>query len=111
MFVSDSGIRQLNREYRGLDRPTDVLAFSMREGEDARINPGILGDIVVSTETAQRQGDEIGWGVAREINKLLVHGLLHLIGYDHETNPDEAARMQQKEEEVLAGSISSCNQK
>ncbi len=102
MFVSDSRIRQLNKEYRGLDRPTDVLAFSMRDGEDAQINPGILGDIVVSTEMAQRQGDEIGWGLEKEVYKLLIHGLLHLIGYDHETDPDEAARMQQKEDEVIS---------
>ncbi len=107
LFVSDSEIRQLNRQYRDLDRPTDVLAFSMREGEGSEINPGILGDIVVSTETAQRQGDEIGWGLEKEVCKLLTHGLLHLIGYDHETDPQEATWMQQKEDEVLAiaGSI------
>jgi probable rRNA maturation factor len=101
LFVSDSEIRQLNRQYRDLDRSTDVLAFSMREGEDTQINPGVLGDIVISAETAQRQGDEIGWGLEKEIFKLLIHGLLHLIGYDHETDPAQAARMQQKEDQII----------
>ena len=105
LFVSDSKIRQLNREYRGLDRPTDVLAFSMREGEDTQINPGVLGDIVISAETAKRQGEEIGWGLEKEVCKLLIHGLLHLIGYDHETDPDEAARMRNKEDEIIARAV------
>lgn len=109
LFINDEKIRQLNRRYRGLDRSTDVLAFSMQEGEGPATPPNILGDIVISVETASRQGEEIGWGMEKEIYKLLTHGLLHLIGFDHETNPTEALRMQDKEEEVMkaAGIISS----
>jgi probable rRNA maturation factor len=109
LFIDDEKIRQLNRRYRGLDRPTDVLAFSMQEGEGPAMCPNILGDIVISVETASRQGEEVGWGMEKEIYKLLTHGLLHLIGFDHETNPTEALRMQDKEEEVMkaAGIISS----
>jgi probable rRNA maturation factor len=99
--VSDRKIRKLNRDYRGLDRPTDVLAFPMREGEDTVINPGILGDIVISVDTAFQQGKEIGWGLEKEIYKLLIHGLLHLIGYDHETDPAQAEQMRRKEDEIM----------
>ena len=101
VFVSDRKMRQFNRQYRGLDRSTDVLSFSMGEGEDSDLNPGLLGDIVISVETAQRQGEEVGWGLEKEIYKLLIHGLLHLIGYNHETDPVKAERMQQKEHEII----------
>jgi probable rRNA maturation factor len=109
LFINDEKIRQLNQRYRGLDHPTDVLAFPMQEGEGPAMNPNVLGDIVISAETASRQGEEIGWGLEMEIYKLLTHGLLHLIGYDHETNPAEASRMKDKEDEIMkaAGIISS----
>lgn len=109
LFINDKKIRQLNQHYRGLDRPTDVLAFPMQEGEGPAMTLDILGDIVISVETASRQGEEIGWGLEIEIYKLLTHGLLHLIGYDHETDPEEAARMKNQEEEIMkaVGIISS----
>ncbi len=101
LFVSDRKMKELNRTYRGVDRPTDVLAFPMREGEDSALNPNLLGDIVISVETALRQGEEIGWGLEKETYKLLSHGLLHLLGYDHETDPVSEVQMQRKEREIM----------
>lgn len=87
-FVSDEEIHALNRTYRDVDRPTDVLSFGMEEEESA---PGVrmLGDIVISLPTAQRQAGEYGHSLEREVGFLLVHGFLHLNGYDHETAEDE----------------------
>lgn len=82
-MVSDAAIRALNRDYRGVDAPTDVLAFPMREGRFGRLSPELLGDVVISAETAARQA---GAGELRaELALLLVHGILHLVGYDHPT--------------------------
>lgn len=82
VLVSDRAMRQYNRRYRGLDTPTDVLSF---EGED-----GYLGDILISTETAYRQSARSeALTFARNVNRLALHGLLHLMGYDHETDDGE----------------------
>lgn len=94
-------MRTLNRRYRGKDKPTDVLSFSLQEGEFAHIQPNILGDIVISVPTAARQAADAGHSFKKEIDRLLVHGLLHLIGYDHERGPREAARMRRKEQDLL----------
>ncbi|MCR6544029.1 rRNA maturation RNase YbeY [Dehalobacterium formicoaceticum] len=108
LLVDDREISSLNRNYRGIDRPTDVLSFAMEEdlaGVDLpefivpEDNP-ILGDIVISVETAQRQGEEYGHSLEREMGFLTVHGMLHLLGYDHETE-DERTEMRGKEEKVL----------
>ncbi|SFU93563.1 rRNA maturation RNase YbeY [Alicyclobacillus macrosporangiidus] len=104
-FVSDEEIHELNRQYRGVDRPTDVLSFALQEGEPM---PGgdddlpLLGDVVVSVPTAVRQAEAYGHSVRREVAFLLVHGFLHLLGYDH---PDEASEqdMMQRQERVLTG--------
>lgn len=82
-LVTDHEIQRLNRKYRGKDIPTDVLSFSMREGQ-AIGQPGQLGDIVISVDTAARQAESLGHSLADEIDELLLHGLLHLQGYDHE---------------------------
>lgn len=82
LFCGDRRMRSLNRRYRGKDRPTDVLAFPA-EGE------GLLGDVVISVPYASRQARRRGEPAAREIDRLLVHGLLHLCGYDHETDDGE----------------------
>jgi probable rRNA maturation factor len=84
LVTDDDGIRKLSREYRGIDAPTDVLAFAMRDGVDADLNPEMLGDVVISTETAQRQADERGHAVEDEMGLLAVHATLHLLGYDHD---------------------------
>ena len=95
LLVDDSEIRELNRKYLGRDRPTNVLAFPM-EGPQ----PFPLGDVVISTETAEREACERGVSLEEEMALLLAHGVLHLIGYDHEGDKEEAL-MRVKEEEIL----------
>jgi probable rRNA maturation factor len=94
-------MRGLNLMYRGKDRTTDVLAFSMKEGKYSGINPDILGDIVISANTAKKQAEENGHGLYDEIALLLIHGVLHLTGYDHERGKKEELRMRKKERELL----------
>lgn len=100
VLVDDEEIRDLNREYRGQDRPTDVLAFAMREGRRTAGDECLLGDIVISLDTAARQARRRGRTLEREIRTLFIHGLLHLLGYDHERSPAEARRMRAKEREL-----------
>ncbi|MGG1553066.1 rRNA maturation RNase YbeY [Paenibacillus ferrarius] len=121
-FVDDETIQELNKQYRGLDKPTDVLSFAMSEfGEDelqiqyedgaddeaaedgeadseAFIEP--LGDIIISVPRAIAQAEEYGHSVDRELGFLFVHGFLHLIGYDHQTEDEEKA-MFAKQEAIL----------
>jgi probable rRNA maturation factor len=103
MYVNDETIHELNRTYRDVDRPTDVLSFAMQEGEDSfpEIDElPMLGDIIVSVEKAQEQAVAYGHAVKREMAFLLVHGFLHLIGYDHQD--EEAEReMFGLQEEIL----------
>jgi probable rRNA maturation factor len=100
-LVGDGEIRELNRAYRGKDRPTDVLSFSLREGRFGEITPA-LGDVVISLDTAARQAEERGLGLGEEVDRLLVHGILHLAGYDHEISPREERRMTRKERAMRA---------
>jgi probable rRNA maturation factor len=86
-LTDDPTIRELNRVYRKRDKPTDVLAFAQREGEGGGLHPGLLGDIVISVETAARQARR---GLERELLFLAAHGLCHLLGYDHATDDEEA---------------------
>ncbi len=101
MLVNNEAIQALNLEYRGLDRPTDVLSFSQLEGEelfDVRDVP-ILGDIVISMEQAQAQAVDYGHSLERELAFLLVHGLLHLAGYDHDE--EFTGTMRDKQEAIM----------
>lgn len=107
VFVDDEEIRDLNARYRGLDAPTDVLSFPLREAGEGRggfIGPpdGVqrLGDIVISLPRAVEQAHEFGHSLRREVGYLLVHGLLHLLGYDHETEAERDV-MRAKEEAAL----------
>jgi probable rRNA maturation factor len=86
LLTNDAEIHELNRDYRKKDRPTDVLSFSQYEGGGLRAGP--LGDIVLSIETTTRQAEEKGWSLEEEAAFLLLHGLLHLLGFDHETDAD-----------------------
>ena len=99
-FASDHFVRKLNKQYRGIDQPTDVLAFAMQEGEWTEIQPQILGDVVISVDTADRQAREMGHDLNREITILLVHGILHLAGYDHMQEAD-AQKMKVMEMTIL----------
>ena len=101
LFIGDRAMRTLNRRYRDKDETTDVLSFSLREGRFPLIQPHMLGDIVISLPVAARQARREGHTINHEIDRLLVHGLVHLLGYDHERSPREALRMQRKEHELL----------
>lgn len=103
-LIGDTRIRRLNREYLKKDRPTDVLAFPIREAvipRGARPVTQMLGDVVISLPTAARQAKVAGRSIDDELAMLLVHGVLHLCGYDHERNPREAARMSRRERALL----------
>ena len=104
-IVDDEEIHQLNLDYRNVDRPTDVLSFALDEDDEdePELLEGqlhLLGDIIISAETATRQAEEFGHGLEREIVYLAVHGLLHLLGYDHMVEEDKVI-MRAKEEEAL----------
>ena len=101
LLVNDNLMQEMNRLYRNKDKTTDVLAFSMRDGQYPDINPAILGDIVISLPTAGRQAKEKGHGIYDEIAVLLIHGMLHLAGYDHEKGKKEEARMRRMEKKIL----------
>jgi len=98
-LVDDPSIRELNGRYRGKPRPTDVLSFSLVEGEFAERRGKLLGDVVISIDTAARQARERRRGLDDTIARLLVHGVLHLLGHDHEED-DEARRMLAEERRV-----------
>jgi probable rRNA maturation factor len=91
LFVDDEGIRKINRDYLRRDRPTNVIAFSLAEGDFGDVNPGVLGDVVVSVETAVREARAAGIAIEDAILYLILHGVLHLAGYDHE-GPKGTAR-------------------
>jgi probable rRNA maturation factor len=103
VLTSDEQIRELNREFAGEDHATDVLSFSLREGETfvAPDETDRLGEVIVSFETAERQADEAGHHVEDEIAHLLVHGVLHILGYDH-TAPADETKMRARERSVLS---------
>ncbi len=101
LLTDDPHMTQLNREYREIDAPTDVLAFAMQEGEDNNsLNTNILGDVVISLETAERQAKEETHSLEEEVAFLTVHGVLHLLGYDHQTH-NEATAMFEKQDVIL----------
>lgn len=99
-LVDDSSIAELNGQYRAKPRPTDVLSFSLVEGDYADHRGGMLGDVVISVETAAAQAAERHRGLDETVARLLLHGVLHLIGHDHEDD-DEAREMQAEERRLL----------
>lgn len=104
ILTDDAYIHELNLNYRDKDRPTDVLSFALNEGEEPEIKGGpslnLLGDIVISIETAAAQAMEYGHSMERELSFLAVHGMLHLLGYDH-MEEAERAEMRKEEEYVM----------
>jgi len=100
-IVGDRAMRRLNREYRGMDRPTNVLSFSMGEGDFAGVNPHLLGDVVISVDTAMREAEEEGITLDERIGFLLLHGILHVMGYDHERSGEAEARRMDREQRKL----------
>jgi len=102
-LVDTARIHELNRRYRGVDAPTDVLSFPLDEpGEVADGPETVLGDVVIALPVAERQAREYGHTLLREAAYLTVHGVLHLLGFDH-VEPEDARRMREGEEAVLAG--------
>lgn len=89
LLCDDATIHVLNRDYRRKDKPTDVLAFALREGPHAQHAGHALGDVVISVDTARRQAEEHGRAIATEVDFLLAHGLLHLLGHDHRNRTEE----------------------
>lgn len=113
IITDDENIRELNLEHRGIDRATDVLSFPMLElvpGEKIEVSPleideetgtVMLGDIIISSERAKAQAEEYGHSELREVSFLTVHGILHLLGYDHERSEDDEKRHFSRQEEIL----------
>ncbi len=97
-LVDDAEMSALNLRYRGVDAPTDVLAFAMDEKADGA---RLLGDVVICLDTAARQADQRQAPFSDEVRTLLVHGFLHLLGYDHERSPQEARRMARKQRQLI----------
>lgn len=101
-FVNDKRIRTINNEFRGIDKSTDVLSFPMGEDGHYDINPEtnkyMLGDVIISLEHSHKQAQEFGHSIYREIVYLAVHSFLHLLGYDHVNDENEAKIMREKEE-------------
>lgn len=104
-FTDNGKIRILNRDYRGIDRPTDVLSFPMYSFSDGDVPDGdehvMLGDIVISVEKAREQAAEYGHSLRREIAFLAVHSVLHLLGYDHETSEEDEKEMFDLQEKIM----------
>jgi probable rRNA maturation factor len=101
LFVNDLQIQALNRRYLCRDKPTNVLAFPMRKGEFSALHPHLLGDLVISMETAKRQSNRFGLDDMSMVILLMVHGVLHLIGYEHEGTKKGAREMTLKQKELF----------
>jgi probable rRNA maturation factor len=102
LLVDDPQIKEINNKYLHRNRPTDVISFSQIEGEGNPENAHLLGDIVVSIETAQRQAQESHTSLQDEVTFLLIHGMLHLLGYDHEGSVSKAREMEAKQRDLLS---------
>ena len=101
LLADDKKMQRLNKQYRGQDRSTDVLSFPQNEGEEEGLNPHLLGDVVISTVTAKRQSTQHELSLEEELVLLLTHGILHLLGYDHERSDEEARHMKEKTRELF----------
>ena len=106
-FTDNAGIRALNKQYRNIDKATDVLSFPLLDFEGEPDEPpvdewiGMLGDIVISLEQAKKQAKEYGHSFEREAAFLCVHSMLHLLGYDHETGEEDEREMRRRQREIL----------
>jgi probable rRNA maturation factor len=101
LITDDMEIAELNKQYLGRTGPTNVIAFPMREGEFADIAPELLGDVVISIETTEKEANESGMELETRFSELLIHGILHLLGYDHENDEQQAREMEEKSRELL----------
>ena len=101
LFIGDQDIRDLNQQFRGIDLPTDVLSFPQLSEDEPETPTPILGDIAISLETARSQSADHGLSLEEEITLLLIHGILHLLGYDHAISDLEDERMRKKTRELF----------
>ncbi|MFB3884567.1 MAG: rRNA maturation RNase YbeY [Thermodesulfobacteriota bacterium] len=101
LLVNDDQIRVLNRRYLRADKPTNILAFPMREGNFSGLHPHLLGDLVISVQTARRQMKQFRLDEMQMITLLMIHGILHLLGYEHEGTKKGARQMAAKQKELF----------
>ncbi len=102
LFTDDKHISEINKNYLKREGPTDVISFSFLGKEEERMNIPILGDIVISVDTAKRESEETGEDIETTICRLIIHGILHILGYDHEGSKEEAQKMRKEEERLLS---------
>ncbi len=108
-FVDNSSIREINREFRNIDSPTDVLSFPLADNREFDLNPDsecyMLGDIIISTERASNQAEEIGHSAEHEIAFLVIHSMLHLLGYDHPDEDSSQTKEMRKMEKMIQSEL------
>lgn len=101
-IVGDRTIRRINRDYLERDKTTNVISFAMNEGDFGQVNPQLLGDVIICADTAAREAEEGEMPFFTRLSFLLLHGILHITGYDHERSGEaEAARMEAREKEIF----------
>lgn len=100
VLVDDEEISRLNKEYLGREGPTNVIAFAMREGSFGQLNSQVLGDVIISMETTAADAKTGGLEIQEVLDFYLIHGILHLLGYDHEGSEEQASRMEAKGQEL-----------
>jgi len=101
LIVDDPQIAELNQQYLNREGPTNVIAFAMREGEFSDLSPHLLGDVVISADTAAQEAQIAAMSMPQRFSELLVHGILHLMGYDHETSEKYARVMEDRSKELM----------
>lgn len=101
LIVDDPRIEELNETYLNHTGPTNVISFAMQEGEHGGINPHLLGDVVISMDTCAREAANAGMPTEHRFDQLLIHGILHIFGYDHIHSEEEAKRMEVKSKELI----------
>jgi len=101
LIVDDPQIETINREYRQHESPTNVISFAMQEGEFSQVSPFLLGDVIISADTAEKEAILSGISFRQRLIELLIHGMLHLAGFDHEQDAAEAQIMETKSGKLL----------
>lgn len=96
VITDDAQIAEINHQYLNRSGPTNVIAFPMGDPEFPEVQPELLGDVIISVQTAEKEAVDAGYAVAERFTELLIHGILHLLGYDHETNDADARQMAEK---------------
>lgn len=101
LLLDDTAIAGLNQHYLNREGPTNVIAFPMTEGEFSGLSPELLGDVVISLDTAAREAEAVNLSISSRFKELLIHGILHLFGYDHVAEETQARRMEEKSRELF----------